>query len=216
MRKFRMLTATALIGAMVFGVTACGQPIPTTVTTEPTTTVTETETTPSESETTPSETSEATKETTVEATACPFANDDFAGVSAESGMSGFDWKDASLEVAEDNGMSFPKKPNYKAGQDIVFTFASTATITLDSVARITSDTMNAGINEMAVWASCQAGGTAMEGVTNIKDGCTLINADGVYTLTIPANAVETGNYYFIALQNTDTAYTTYIYVRCEA
>ena len=48
MRKFRMLTATALIGAMVFGVTACGQPTPTTVTTEPTTTVTETETTPSE------------------------------------------------------------------------------------------------------------------------------------------------------------------------
>ena len=100
MRKFRMLTATALIGAMVFGVTACGQPTPTTVTTEPTTTVTETETTPSESETTPSE-------TTVETTkANPFTPDNYAEV---EGASNFDWGSARLTVAEDNGFEYPDR-----------------------------------------------------------------------------------------------------------
>lgn len=213
MRKFRMLTATALIGAMVFGVTACGQPKPTTVTTEPTTTVTETETTPSESETTPSETTtEATKETT-----CPFSNDEFAGFSvAGAGLSSFEWNGASLEVGEDNGMTYPKKPNYAEGQDIVFTFTSTSNVTLDSVAKITSATMNAGVDELKVWSSCQAGGEAIEGVTNIKENCTMTNANGVYTVTIPASVVENGNYYFIAVQNADTNNTAYIWVRCEA
>ena len=205
MKRFRILTATALIGAMVFGVTACGQPTPTTVTTEPTTTVTETETTPSESETTPSE-------TTVETTkANPFTPDNYAEV---EGASNFDWGSARLTVAEDNGFEYPDRPIYEAGQNITFSFKSSETYTLYAVAKFTEATGSTLMNDEI--ALKVANRLELEGVEGITDKCTLENSDGTYTMTIPSELVETGYYYLVTLTNATSGSTVmyHIAVRC--
>lgn len=182
MKRFRILTATALIGAMVFGVTACGQPTPTTVTTEPTTTVTETETTPSESETTPSET------TTTETTATEFTPEmkqECAGMFYD-GLSEVDFGNAVFEV----GMA----PKYAEGQDVVITFKCSDTLTLQNSFKYALD-MNVDLGTaIAMWD--MAGGENLEiDITEISKKCTLTSADGVYTLTVPAEYI-TNNYGF--------------------
>lgn len=194
MRKFRMLTATALIGAMVFGVTACGQPKPTTVTTEPTTTVTETETTPSESETTPSET---TVETTKES---PFTPEQALGLTPDAGLTEINLGDATLKTQEFDGVEVPMAPNYTAGKDIVITFKSDAEMTITRAFKYSPD-IGISINEAIPMWEVSDGKDITFDMSKIVSNVTLTNADGVYTLTIPAECVTSNYFFYIELNN---------------
>lgn len=204
----KKLIATALTGVMIFGVCACGKTDP--VATEASATTTEATTTTT--------TSETTVETTTETTANPFTNDDYALFgNLDSGFSDFDWHDASLEVAEDPeiGVSYPKRPNYAAGQDAVFSFKCTGGVYFGCAAKITPAAANAGYQDIDIYASCMPTGTPIDGITNILDDCTLTEADGVYTVTIPGSLVETGHSYFIMLQNKENNTMLFMSVRCE-
>ena len=200
MKRFRILTATALIGAMVFGVTACGQPTPTTVTTEPTTTVTETETTPSESETTSVET---TTETTV-----PTLSPDAYGAGLDKARD-FNWNNATLGVVTSDENVYPDAPTYPAGQNIVFSFKSNEAYTLTSVVKVKEDVLNGdyGIDVIAI-------APAIEGVDGNKiDYCSVNVTDGAYEITLNADVVEAGWCYVFAF-TTETGSYSYIIVRC--
>ena len=178
----KKIFATIMAGTMVLGMTACDNK-PATVVTETTTEVTET---------TPAETT--TEETTaIEIT--PEMQQLSAGM-VYDGLSDVDFGNAVFETETgDDGVAYVVGyPKYAEGQDVVITFKCSDFLNLHRTYKYALD-MGIDLGQAVGLWEMTGGEDIQYDITNIADKCTLTNADGVYTLTVPAEYI-TRNYGF--------------------
>lgn len=97
-------------------------------------------------------------------------------------------------------MECPKAPNYVAGQNIVITFKSDADLKLTRVFKYSPD-IGISINEAILMWDTTDGRDITFDMSKIIDNCTLTNADGVYTFTIPAEFVTSNYYFYVEFDN---------------
>lgn len=94
----------------------------------------------------------------------------------------------------------PKAPNYVAGQNIVITFKSDADLKLTRAFKYSPD-IGISINEAILMWDTTDGRDITFDMSKIIDNCTLTNADGVYTFTIPAEFVTSNYYFYVEFDN---------------
>ena len=196
----KTIIATILTGAMVLGMTACGtNPTETTATpTEPTTVESTTEATTSE---TTAETTETTQETTKETTkAIAFTPEQALGLNPDTGITEINIGDATIETQNFDGVEYPMAPNYVEGQDIVITFKCDADLKLTRAFKYSPD-IGFPIDEAILMWEITDGRDITFDMSKIIDNCTLTNADGVYTFTIPAEFVNSNYYFYVEFDN---------------
>ena len=188
MKKMKIM-ATILAGVMALGMTACGS--------KPT----ETTTAPTEPSTVESTTEATTSETTEETTkANAFTPEQALGLPPNTGITEINIGDATIETQDFDGVEWPMAPNFVAGQDIVITFKSDADLKLTRAFKYSPDI---GISiDIAIikWETTDGRDITFD-MSKIIDNCTLTNADGVYTFTIPAEFVTSNYYFYVEFDN---------------
>lgn len=191
MKKMKIM-ATILAGVMALGMTACGsKPTETTATpTEPSTVESTTEAT----------TSETTVETTETTEANAFTPEQALGLNPNTGITEINIGNATIETQNFDGVECPKAPNYVAGQNIVITFKSDANLKLTRAFKYSPD-IGISINEAILMWDTTDGRDITFDMSKIIDNCTLTNADGVYTFTIPAEFVTSNYYFYVEFDN---------------
>ena len=188
MKKMKII-ATILAGIMALGMTACGS--------KPT----ETTATPTEPSTVESTTEATTSETTEETTkANAFTPEQALGLPPNTGITEINIGNATIETQNFDGVECPMAPNYVAGQDIVITFKSDADLKITRAFKYSPDI---GISiDIAIikWETTDGRDITFD-MSKIIDNCTLTNADGVYTFTIPAEFVNSNYYFYVEFDN---------------
>ena len=191
-----------MAGAMVMALTACGAK------TDETTVETPREAPPTEETTT-----ETTTEATTEESVVTFTPEEHAQLvmftkdnSDSDFATDFDFGNASYEVFNFDGFDWPGYPNYPVGEDIVITFKSDKDLKWGSIIKYGPDVdlsidifrEDADITYLAYdKAAHNANTDEWTYTTNINEFVTC--SDGVYTLTIPAEYVESEYAYKITL-----------------
>lgn len=196
MKKMKIM-ATVLAGVMTLGMTACGSKP-----TETTATPTEPSVVESTTEATTSETTEATTVETTEATttANAFTPEQALGLPPNTGISEINIGDATIETQDFDGVEYPMAPNFVAGQDIVITFKSDADLKITRAFKYSPD-IGMSISDAIIMWDTYDGRNITFDMSKIIDNCTLTNADGVYTFTIPAEFVTSNYYFYVEFDN---------------
>ena len=191
MKKMKIM-ATILAGVMALGMTACGS--------KPT----ETTTAPTEPSTVESTTEATTSETTVETTETTEANaftpEQALGLPPNTGITEINIGDATIETQDFDGVEWPMSPNFAAGQDIVITFKSDADLKLTRAFKYSPDIGLPISDAILMWDTTDGRDITFD-MSKIIDNCTLTNADGVYTFTIPAEFVTSNYYFYVEFDN---------------
>lgn len=211
----KKILATVITGSMLLALTACAStPEATTeVTTTTTTTTAESETT------TTTTTSETTTETTFDFPLEEYSRvniDAVGGIAPSDLASDFDYgSNAIYEVWFDENakIGYPCAPNYPAGEDIVIKFKSKedyfdfgSIIKCDpEIDRVMADFDENTIYIAAIQSEHNANTDKWKYSSNIKDFLKYDN--GTYTLTIPAEYVETSYSFYIRLSNEPYGFT---------
>ena len=192
MKKMKIM-ATILAGVMALGMTACGsKPTETTVTS------TEPSTVESTTEATTSETTVETTEATTEANA--FTPEQALGLPPNTRITEINIGDATIETQNFDGVEYPMAPNFVAGQDIVITFKSDADLKLTRAFKYSPDIGISISDAILMWDTTDGRDITFD-MSKIIDNCTLTNADGIYTLTIPAEFVTSNYYFYVEFDN---------------
>ena len=187
------IMATILAGVMALGMTACGsKPTETTVTS------TEPSTVESTTEATTSETTVETTEATTEANA--FTPEQALGLPPNTRITEINIGDATIETQNFDGVEYPMAPNFVAGQDIVITFKSDADLKLTRAFKYSPDIGISISDAILMWDTTDGRDITFD-MSKIIDNCTLTNADGIYTLTIPAEFVTSNYYFYVEFDN---------------
>jgi len=195
MKKMKIM-ATILAGVMALGMTACGsKPTETTTApTEPSTVESTTEATTSETTVETTETTEATTE------ANAFTPEQALGLPPNTGITEINIGDATIETQDFDGVEWPMAPNFVAGQDIVITFKSDADLKLTRAFKYSPDIGMSIDIAIIKWETFDGRDVTFD-MSKIIDNCTLTNADGVYTFTIPAEFVTSNYYFYVEFDN---------------
>ena len=192
MKKMKIM-ATILAGVMALGMTACGsKPTETTVTS------TEPSTVESTTEATTSETTVETTEATTEANA--FTPEQALGLPPNTRITEINIGDVTIETQNFDGVEYPMAPNFVAGQDIVITFKSDADLKLTRAFKYSPDIGISISDAILMWDTTDGRDITFD-MSKIIDNCTLTNADGIYTLTIPAEFVTSNYYFYVEFDN---------------
>lgn len=102
-----------------------------------------------------------------------------------------------LKGVKSKGMTFTVSPDYSAGSDLVINIKSKAAVKLGKVYKYDPNGVKDISATVKKWK--KSGGKGVSGVnmSDITSHCTLVKADGVYSLKINSQCLSTGTNYYV-------------------